>query len=175
MAGETISGRSVGRARAGWAASRVALLATVVGLAACGGPLGPFAGGRLSGDPGPPLVADWSFAEDASNAQLEVRPGDPYSVNVWFASVGPRLYVPSSMILGPLEPEERTWVALVVEDPRVRIRLGGRVFDRIAQRVTDPVEFDAARVALETRYELDPAERDPARTIWIYRLRAVDD
>ncbi len=37
-------------------------------------------------------------------------------------------------------------------------------------RVTDSAEYDRARTALEKRYDLDPQERDPERTIWIYRL-----
>ena len=136
---------------------------------ACG-PIGPIPGGRLSGEAGPREVDDWSFAADVENAQLETRPDDPHSVNTWFVARGPRLYVPTSMILGPKDPRERSWVAHVEADPRVRIRLGDRVFERVAVRVEEPGEYDPARSALEARYDLDPAERDPEREIWIFRL-----
>jgi hypothetical protein len=55
-------------------------------------------------------------------------------------------------------------------DPNIRIRIDGLVYERRARRVENEAEFDAARTALETKYELDPAKRDPERTIWIYRL-----
>ncbi len=139
-------------------------------LAGCG-PIGPIPGGALSGDVGAVGVADWSFADDVENAQLETRPADPHSVNTWFAAVGEQLYVPTSMILGPLHPEGRSWVAHVAEDDRVRIRLGDTVFERRAMRVADDsAEYQVARLALEARYEIAVSDRDPERTIWIFRL-----
>jgi hypothetical protein len=136
---------------------------------ACG-PIGPVPGGALSGTIGDPVVSDWSSAANVETAQLETRPHDPHSVNTWFATIDDRLYVPTSMILGPKEPSTRSWVSHVEADPRVRIRLGGTVYDRIARRVEDPAEYDAARAALEARYEIAPEDRDPERVIWIYRL-----
>ena len=78
--------------------------------------------------------------------------------------------MPTSMILGPKEPELRSWVAHVAEDPQVRIRLGKAVYDRIAVRVEEGAEFDAARRALESKYDIAVEDRDPERVIWIYRL-----
>ena len=153
-------------------ASSFAVLALAVFLLVGCGPIGPIPGGALSGTSGPGDVKDWSFADDVENAQLETRPEDPHSVNCWFAAVGENLYVPTSMILGPKEPELRSWVAHVAAAPRVRIRLGKTVFDRIAMRVEEGPEFDAARRALEARYDIAVADRDPERVIWIYRLAA---
>ena len=144
-------------------------LGVVVG---CGGPIGPFPGGRLRGELGPSYVADWGFASDENTAQLETRPADPYSVTTWFVGLGPDLYVPTSMIRGPKEPTERSWVAHVSENPAVRIRIAGRVYDRVASRVVEEREYDRARSGLETKYDLDPADRDPEREIWIFRLNA---
>ncbi len=146
------------------------LLAAAPLFAACGGPLGPFAGGALSGPVATGAVDDWDFTSAVDHAQLETNPSDPHSVNTWCAGVDGALYVPTSMILGPTDPSERTWTAHVADDPRVRIRLGDTIYERRAVRVEDPAELDAARAALEAKYELDPAERDPDRTIWIYRL-----
>jgi len=145
----------------------------VVGVfifAGCG-PIGPIPGGALSGEVGAPRMMDWSSAAEVENAQLETRPADPHSVNTWFAAVGSQLYVPTSMILGPKNPDGRSWVAHVAEDDRVRIRLGETVYERRAVRVTDGSdEYNAARAALETRYEIAEADRDPERVIWIFRL-----
>ena len=70
----------------GWPALAVAALC----LAACGGPLGPFAGGELSGTSAEP-PASWRSVPET--IQLEVRPQAPYSVNVWSIGIGPHLYV----------------------------------------------------------------------------------
>jgi hypothetical protein len=139
-------------------------------FAGCG-PIGPIPGGALSGEVGANDVEDWSFANEVENAQLETRPADPHSVNTWFASVGSDLYVPTSMILGPKAPSERSWVTHVDEDDRVRIRLGDTVFERRARRVEErSEEYRVARLALEARYEIAVEDRDPERVIWIYRL-----
>lgn len=148
--------------------THLAALALAAACATGCGPVGPFPGGALSGEPGDPTHSSWEFAADEETAQLETRPSDPHSVNIWFAALGSELYVPTSMILGPKDPTERDWVTHVAADPRVRIRLEGRVFDRTAVRVTDADELEAARGALEQKYELD--ERDPERTVWIFRL-----
>ena len=146
-------------------------LACLFGVLVGCGPLGPIPGGALSGEPGPAVVEDWNFASEITTAALETRPANPHSVNTWFASVGARLYVPTSMILGPKQPSQRSWVAHVAEDDRVRIRLGRLIFERRAVRVADgSAGYQAARAALEARYGLDPAKRDPERQVWIYRL-----
>ena len=155
------------------AIARFTLLVSVVSLGPIGcGPIGPIPGGRLSGEIGAPSVSDWSFAAEIENAQLETRPSDPHSVNTWFVALGPRLYVPTSMILGPKDPTERSWTAHVARSPDVRIRLGSSVFERVAVRVENADEYERARAALEKKYDLDPAERDPERQVWIFRLDA---
>ena len=153
------------------AALSLVLLLQVVGC----GPVGPVPGGRLGGDLGPGHVADWDFAAEEKTAQLETRPGDPYSVNTWFVALGPDLYVPTSMIRGPKDPSERSWVAHVAENPLVRIRLGDHIYERVANRLAVGREYDQARNALETRYAIDPSERDPEREVWIFRLDARAD
>jgi hypothetical protein len=134
------------------------------------GPMGPIPGGRLSGELGPSEVSSWESVSEGKTAQLETRPSDPHSVNTWFVGIGPALYIPTSMILGPKEPSGRSWVTHVSAAPEVRVRIDGVVYERVAVRVTDSAEYDRARTALEKRYDLDPQERDPERTIWIYRM-----
>ena len=143
-----------------------------LGLAGCG-PIGPIPGGKLSGMAGPPKVANWGFADHVKHAQLETRPDDPLSVNTWFVGMGPTLYVPTSMTLGSKEPAERNWVKEIDADDRVRIRVGSMIYERRATRVADgSAEYEQARTALEARYEISPEDRDPERTIWIFRLDA---
>ena len=134
------------------------------------GPLGPCAGGGLSGPVQSAPVGDWAFTAELEQIQLETNPSDPYSVNAWCVGIGNQLYVPTSMIRGPKTPSERTWVKNVTHDPSVRVRLGDAIYERVAVRVEDAAEYEAARSALERKYELDPTERHPEREIWVYRL-----
>ena len=139
---ESLLRRLTGRFGVGAAALWIAKTA-VVGVfifAGCG-PIGPIPGGALSGELGPAGATDWSGAAEVENAQLETRPDDPHSVNTWFAPIGERLYVPTSMILGPKNPAGRSWVDHVGVDDRVRIRLGDTIYERRAVRVADPCRF----------------------------------
>jgi hypothetical protein len=148
----------------------IPVLALTMGSFGCG-PVGPFAGGRLRGDTGPADVRDWSFANDEDLLQLETRPSDPHSVNTWFATIGPKLYVPTSMLYRHGDdPKKRGWVKNVEADPRTRLRIRGKVYDRIAVRVVDEDEVDDARDALEEKYDLDDDDVDPDRVIWIFRM-----
>ena len=133
------------------------------------GPLGPCAGGRLDGAPSA-APADWALAAAVEQAHLETNPDEPHSVNAWCVGIGDRLYVPTSMIRGPKTPSEREWVRNVTRDPRVRVRIGDTLYERVAVRVEGAAEYEAARMALERKYGLDPARRDPEREVWIYRL-----
>ena len=54
---------------------------------------GPFLllpGGELEGT-SVPTPADWSFLADISTVQIETRPEDPYSVNIWVVEMGAAL------------------------------------------------------------------------------------
>ncbi len=145
------------------------LFAVVFALTGCG-PLGPMSGGRLAGPVHAQPVEDWSFIGEKEDCQVETNPAEPHSVNTWCVGVGESLYVPSSMIRGPKTPMEREWVKNVTADPNVRIRIGDEIYERVAVRVGEGAEYDGARAALEKKYEIEPAERDPEREIWIFRL-----
>ncbi|CAN0599708.1 unnamed protein product, partial [Laminaria digitata] len=98
---------------------RTTSLLLTLGLlcSACGGPLGPIAGGTLSGPEHTGEEPDWgTLLADIENIQIESNPADPYSVNVWATGHDGALYVPTSLILGPDDPTERTWVNNVVEN-----------------------------------------------------------
>ena len=147
---------------------RVWLVALLVGFG-CGGPLGPISGGALSGEV-TPAPADWAFANNVEQVQLETNPAAPHSVNTWIGSNAGALYLPSSMIRGPKLPTEREWVRNALADDRVRLRIGDAVYELRAERVADETETAAARAALEKKYELSADDMDPAREIWIFRL-----
>ncbi len=135
----------------------------------CGGPIGPLSGGALSGEV-QPAPSDWGFAMDVEQVQLETNPAAPHSVNTWIGSVDGGLYLPTSMIRGPMLPTEREWVRNVEADDHVRVRIADAVYELRAVRVIDEAEAAAARAALEKKYALDATDMDPEREIWLFRL-----
>jgi F420H(2)-dependent quinone reductase len=142
--------------------------AAAFGLA-CGGPVGPLAGGELSGELATDPL-DLVLVEQAKQVQLETNPTAPHSVNTWIGVANGAIYVPTSMIRGPLSPAEREWVKNVQSDPRVRLRVEGALHELLAIRVEDDAQYAAARGALEAKYELGADDMDPAREIWLFRL-----
>lgn len=132
------------------------------------GPMGPIAGGRLRGPVEVP-PAEWSGLEAERKAQLETRPDDPHSINIWTGVVGGRLYIASSLIMGPDEPEERDWVQHVLADPRVRLRVDGRIYELEATRVEDPAVVETVRQAMMTKYDVKPDPHSSAA--WVFRLK----
>jgi hypothetical protein len=143
-----------------------AFLVAIVGGHFSDGPLEMIPGGRLSGevlrDPDP----DWSFARDLDTIELQIGSSPPRSLLTGVVVYEGALYLP--VTLSPL----KRWPAVVSANPRVRVRIEGRVFEREAVPVTDPERlqelisvgqskygppFHATWVARFTRYfRLDP-------------------
>lgn len=129
----------------------------VIALALIGaGPCAVCPGGRLDGEVAPEPVGDWRFLGDQAACAIEVRPDEPYSVRATCLQHGGELYV-SSM----LAPRKR-WPAMVVADDRVRVKIGDRVYERRAVRVTDT----AQRVEVLGGSVEDP----PSESEWLWRL-----
>ena len=124
------------------------------------GPLGPIPGGPLHGTPSHEDPADWSFAGDAPTLELEVG---GRSVTVWYVTRGPVLYV------GAAEAERKRWPAKAVADGRVRLRLGGRLYERQAVRITDPALLRPVGDAFRAKYQVELGPEAAART-WLFRM-----
>lgn len=115
-------------------ATRTLLLAAAVAwLAACGGPILIFPGGALRGEVVTEPVTDWSFVEDPF-VDLETRPSKPYSVTLNY------LVQDGQLTIDPAEG--RSWLDHIREDPRVRVRFGGRVYPATAVLVGGPGEVE---------------------------------
>ncbi len=112
----------------------------------CGGPFLVFPGGELRGEAVAQPVDDWSFV-DSWFVDLETRPGDPYSVELNYIVKDGLLYIDPA--------EGRAWLEHIREDPRVRVRFGGKVYPLKAVLVGKPGELDGFP---EDRfiYRLDP-------------------
>lgn len=125
--------------------AKITVVALATTLLACGGPFAMIPGGALRGEVVETPVSDWSFAQDRF-VDLEVRPSDPYSVELNYTVRDGRLYIDPA--------EGRRWLTYIREDPRVRVRFDGKVYSARATRVDDPEEksgMDESRII----YRLD--------------------
>lgn len=159
------SGSEGGARRLG---SWLLLVATVL---ACG-PLGPIPGGALRGEVHAAPVRDWSFTDANHTIQLETNPQQPHSVNTWCVGYEGNLYIPTSLILGTKDPSARGWVANVLENPLVRVRIDGRLYELRAVRVSDEQELETVRAKLIAKYDEVEAGDEQAEHAWIFRLES---
>lgn len=143
------------------AISRLVLLALLPISVACG-PLWMLPGGRLSGEVSP-APGDWAFSEAIKTVQLETRPQDPYSVNVWGAGIGDRFYLASG------SGGDARWAQYIEEDPEVRLRVGNILYELRAVRVDDDAERESFLSALERKYDWQP-DGNEGENAWLFRL-----
>ena len=105
----------------------VAVLVGAAVMASCAEPFSRFAGGELSGAIASP-PAQWRDVPEV--VQLEVRPAEPYSVNVWCVVVDNDLHIATSS-------EDSGWISLVRSDGEVRLRMGETLYPLRAVEVGD--------------------------------------
>lgn len=149
--------------RTGRALTVIAMAWVAATGSACGGPFVVFPGGALSGET-KPVPESWSFAGDYGTMQLETNPREPYSVNIAYTIEGGVFYINAG-------DTETRWVKHISEDPRVRARIDGTLYEMRAVRVTDADEvarFGRAWTA-QSMFRRDPTELD---RVWLYRLVA---
>ena len=141
---------------------RVAVMAALFLFLGCG-PTLVLPGGKLSGTPSP-APADWKWTDEVSTIQLETRPDDPYSVNIWVIGLDDGLYVHAGT-------NRSTWVENMDANSSVRVRVDEKIYDLIASRVEEQAEFDAFANRYEEKYGMRPRNED-AREAFLYRLVA---
>jgi hypothetical protein len=125
-------------------------------------------------------VPDWHFTDDDMTVAVETR-GEwfNHSVTTLAVAMGPHLYVPAR------EGFRKRWVANVLQDPRVRIGVDGRIYTGLATRVTDQDEADAVARQQLRKYlgmEADrvkqlldkPAPGDDRVDLWLFRVEAAE-
>lgn len=109
----------------------------------------------LSGEVDPAPVDDWSFTEGVPEIFVETRTwyGVPHSVTTVCVSHGGSLYVPSVYLDGGTFPDARFWNRNVVRDPRVRLKIGDRLFERSVVVVEDPDERGEVLAAFGRKFD----------------------
>lgn len=130
-----------------------------------GGPIGMIPGGRLRGEYAAQQDPDWGFTEDVETIAVEVNPSNPLSVTTWVFAHEGELYVAADFF----NPFKR-WPRLALEDPRVRLRIEGQLYDRTAVRVTDPVLIEELRRAIGEKYDVDPDGLAARVDVWFFRM-----
>lgn len=123
-------------------------LSSVVALVACSEPFIAIPGGELAGESLDPPV-EWT--DVPGTIQLETRPKDPYSINIWSVGVGPDLYVATSA-------DGTTWTDFLETDNRVRVRLHDRIYSLRAAEVHEGAERERVAMAYAEKYEVDPGD-----------------
>jgi len=99
---------------------------------------GPVPGGALSGAP-TRAPAAWAEAlgGDRAICEIESRPADPHSIQLECFLVDGQLYAQSHRwALADWWPTE-SWAAIWLAHPEVRVRIGERIYELRALRVTD--------------------------------------
>jgi len=122
--------------------------AVILGARWIYGPLGPIPGPELSGSVIEEPVEDWSFIDAIKVVQIETRPEDPYSVSTWATRIGDGIYVFAS-------DDESPWVRNISQDPRVRIRIEGRIYERRAVSVANLETKRTFLTTVRSKYEGD--------------------
>jgi len=118
-------------------------------------------GGALEGSP-EPLPESWAFTDAVDTVQLETRPAEPYSVNIWLTAADGHLYVHAGA-------NRSRWVEHLESDPRVRVRVGESIYELAAARVCEQAEFDRFAAAYEKKYGLRPRNESVAEA-YLFRL-----
>ena len=129
---------------------------------ACG-PMIVFPGGALDGTH-VESPSDWVWTDEVSTVQLETRPEDPYSVNIWAIGTANRLYVHAGA-------NRATWIEHMEENPHVRILIEEKIYELTASRVEGQDEFDAFSNSYEEKYGTRPRNENVDEA-YLFRLTA---
>lgn len=124
----------------------IATLMLLLLTSACSDPIIILPGAALSGEV-KPAPQTWQAVPDT--IQLETRPGDPYSVNIWGVGIEQDLYVAT---------RDANWMAYIEASPLVRVRVSGDVYELTAKAVDDTAEMARVIGAYVTKYDVDDTD-----------------
>lgn len=145
----------------------------------------------LTGDVVTTPVGDWSFTDAVPTVRIQTRTWYliPHFVRTDIARNDKQLYLcseyfapaPGQPDLRDHFPQARFWNRMVVRDPRIRVKIGDRLFAMRAYPLTDPIEIAMARQAFLTKYadirrqEASPESRRPRLHFFRLEPRWDDD
>ncbi len=132
------------------------------------GPWGMLPGGPFRTLPEPCLATTWQEFASVEELAVEVDPMRPRSVTTWSVVLGGDLFVPADF-LTPF----KQWPQRVMEDDRIRVRVGGRrgrTFRCRGERVDDRATIAALRAVAASKYDLDPDGLAGRSEVWWFRV-----
>lgn len=138
--------------------SRLTMISLLAALAGCTDPLISIPGGKLKGNVSPAPAA-WSPVPDV--VQVEFRPEDPYSINIWAVVAGDNLYIAT---------RDAKWVPYAEKNSNVRIRVNDTIYEVTAQRVTDESEALMVSKAYGAKYDYEMFFEESLANTDIFRL-----
>ena len=142
--------------------ARLIAVVSIFLLAGCG-PFLLLPGGKLDGATAP-IPNDWTFSDEVKTVQVETRPENPYSVNIWAVGMGPLLYVHAGA-------NRSRWVENMEANSDVRVRVEDKLYDLRASRVEGQDEFTRFSDAYEQKYGLRPKNENVVEA-YLFRLEA---
>lgn len=129
------------------------------------GPLGMFPGGPFRQESESCRDVDWDDYADVSEVEIELRPDAPRSITTWSVALDGALYIPADF----LTPWKR-WPHEVEDDPRVRLRVAGRVFACRAVLADDAQQIALLRAAIAEKYQISADGVAARAEVWWFRI-----
>ncbi len=127
-------------------------------------PVGPIAGRQLSGEEAA-YPSDWSFSDEHMTIAVETRLDDPHSVTTICFIHEAELFVPAQ------GGSEKRWTHYILDDPRVRLKIGDSIYRARAVRVTDAdPESIVASAAKKYSQLAERAGEELPEDIWLFRI-----
>jgi len=99
-------------------------------------------------------VSDWSFTDNVEEiyVQTNTRYLIPHSVTTYCTVHNGTLYLFSAYYSGGTFPDERSWNVNVMRDPRVRLKIGGQLFDQNLRYIDDAATRRPVHQAFVDKY-----------------------
>jgi hypothetical protein len=118
-------------------------LTSLLLLAACTDPIIGVPGGKLKGELSP-LPDTWSSVPDV--IQVEFRPSDPYSINIWAVVDGGNIHLATT---------ETKWVPFLEANNLVTVRIEGKLYELQAQKLDSEEGAMSLAAAYIAKYEYE--------------------
>ena len=136
----------------GVAAILVLIVALFLGARLHDGPLGPIPGGAIaSGEWAEAPSADWAFAKDVAELELQLE-SQSTSRTTWILVRDGHAWIPCSLSF----PPGKTWYQHVAADGRAVLRIGGKRYAVTLAQDPDPTLPDFARAEVTRKYGKPP-------------------
>ena len=141
----------------------IAIIGAGIARLVINGPIGPLAGGELTGNQ-QPAPEDWSFSNDQFTIAVEVGPDDPHSVTVICFIVNGELYIPAQ------GAADKDWPQMAIADGRAKVRIEEDLYPVRLVRIEDVALREAAFQSGSEKYP-QFAERlteGVPDTVWLF-------